>query len=75
MSRQKVIRIITFSYSSICNVLMVDRTLPRAGMRGVSYPPLSATCLSKAAEVDFQLQCDMSTAVATELCCRGGLVI
>jgi hypothetical protein len=72
MSRQKVIRIITFSYSSICNVLMVDRTLPRAGMRGVSYPPLSATCLSKAAKVDFR---DMSTAVATELCCRGGLVI
>ena len=48
-------------------MLKAGKFLSRAGVRVLSHPPLSATCLSKAAKVDFQLQCDMSTAVAADL--------
>ena len=49
------------------------QTLFRVGVRVVTHSTLSATWLSKAAKVDIQLQCDMSSTVAVELCCTGVL--
>jgi len=48
-------------------------SLSRNGGRVILQPPLSGAYLSKAAKVDFQVQCDMSTAVEADLCCRGVL--